>query len=120
MLGRGMVSMPNAAMNRRTFACGLGSLVAGVPSACCARSWPSIGYWGARRRIPSIIVVSDPYDLRLPVVHEAVSFWNSMFLNLGSPFRLGSVSHITEVLPADDVRRNLHRDLDQFLKILGS
>lgn len=43
-----------------------------------------------------------------------------MFSNLGSPFRLGSVSHIAETIPPQDSLRNFHRGLDQLLQIVGS
>lgn len=107
-------------MSRRAFAGGLGTLVASLPNVCLAQSWPTTGYWGVWKRIPSILVVSDPKDPRLPAVYDAVAFWNAMFSNLGSPFRLGSVSHIAETVPPQDSLRNFHRGLDQVLQIVGS
>ena len=70
-------------MNRRTFACGLGSVVAGLPSRCYAQS--EEGHDGGRawKKIPFIVVVSAENDARLPAVREAVSFWNTEFLRLG-------------------------------------
>jgi len=34
-------------------------------------------------------------------VHEAVDFWNQQLEELGTPFRLGAVTHVTELVPGD-------------------
>jgi hypothetical protein len=69
---------------------------------------------------PSILIISDPNDPRLPAVYDAVNFWNAVLQDLGSPFRLGPVAHIAEVVPTDDDRRNSHRGLDQLLQLFRS
>jgi hypothetical protein len=42
-------------------------------------------------RVPAITVLSAPGDPRLPLVRDAVAFWNRTFAELGSGFRLGPV-----------------------------
>lgn len=104
-------------MNRRKFVSGLGSgAIVGLPGICFAQSWRP-PHWGAWTKIPSVVIISDPNDPRLPAVHEAVRFWNAMLLSFGSPFRLGSVVHVTETFPLGDKRRNSHRGFDQLLRL---
>jgi hypothetical protein len=119
-----MTQTQRVAMNRRGFIGGLGCLLAGLPSAGAAQPgdffkgrWidPS-RFWRYWPKIPSIVIVSEPDDLRLPAVHEAVHFWNDVFLSLGSPFRLGSVTHIAEMTLEDDSRRGAHRVVNKLLK----
>lgn len=43
-------------------------------------------------------------DVRLPALYEAIGFWNAMLLNLGSPFRLGPLTHMPETITSDDIR----------------
>src|SRR5258705_9292201 len=91
-------------MNRRTFMCGIGGFVAGFPAICHAQSRQSSPAWGGWRKIPSIVVVSAENDPRLPALREAVDFWNAEFSKLGTPFRLGAITHIAEILSVDDLR----------------
>ncbi|MFC1981338.1 hypothetical protein ACFLVN_03745 [Chloroflexota bacterium] len=35
------------------------------------------------------------------MVYESVDFWNEQFAEIGTPFRLGSVNHSTELVPVD-------------------
>jgi Dual-action HEIGH metallo-peptidase len=60
-----------------------------------ASAWPVV---------PSIVIVSAENDVRLPLVHEAVDFWNRSFAELGSAFRLGKVTQITGALPVDELK----------------
>jgi hypothetical protein len=103
-------------MNRRIFVSGLGSLIASPPGICSAQSWRP-PHWGAWKKSPSVVIISGLNDPRLPAAHEAVGFWNDTLLSLGSPFRLGSVAHITETVPLGDKRRSIHRGLDQLLQL---
>jgi hypothetical protein len=92
-------------IDRRAFAGGLGSLIVSAPGICSAQEREGApSSWGAWKRIPSIVVMSEEDDTRLPAVHEAVAFWNAVFVNLASPFRLGAVTHIAEVIPHQYVR----------------
>src|ERR1051325_9165827 len=54
-------------------------------------------------RIPTITVVAIPGDGRLPLVRDAVAFWNSTFADLGSRFRLGSVTEVAGTLPGSEL-----------------
>src|SRR5882672_7348928 len=84
------------AMNRRHFI--LGSALA-LPFECYAQV--PTGGWTV---IPTIIILSAENDARLPLVHEAVDFWNRSFAELGSAFRLGKVTQITGALPVDELK----------------
>jgi hypothetical protein len=46
------------------------------------------------RYMPKITVVSPAGDSRLPAVDEAVAFWNRTLQEIGSGFRLGSVTRV--------------------------
>jgi hypothetical protein len=91
-------------MNRRAFACGLTSLIAGVPSICAAQLWRGFRKFQPWRKSPSIAVLAAADDVRLSAVYEAVAFWNAVFVNLGTPFRLGSVAHRVVTIPRDELR----------------
>jgi len=97
-------------MNRRILVLGLASLVVGLPASSHAqflqRLFPSRGVW---KGIPSIVVISTEGDPRLPAVREAVDFWNAELSRLGSPFRLGPLAHIVEMIPAGDLYAIFHQ-----------
>jgi hypothetical protein len=88
-------------MNRRTLICGLG--LASLPSSSYAQSLRSAPSRRAWKEIPSIVVVSAENDSRLPAVREAVGFWNATFSKLGSPFRLGAITHTVGMIPVGDL-----------------
>jgi len=89
------------AMNRRALICGLGSLVALLPTSGYAQSSPG-RRWDV---IPEIAVISTESDYRLPAIREAVHFWNAELSKLGSPFRLGSLVHVVvQAIPPGDLR----------------
>jgi hypothetical protein len=58
--------------------------------------------------VPSIVVVSAEGDPRLPLVGDAVAFWNSTLSELGSGFRLGALTQMVGTIPVDDLK-NLRR-----------
>lgn len=94
--------------------CGLGSLVASLPDICSAQERGGApSSWGAWKWIPSIVVMSGQDDGRLPAVYEAVSFWNAVFVSLGSSFRLGSLTHVSEAIPHHYVRPYPERSDDE-------
>jgi len=74
-------------LNRRQFILGL---VAALPSAGHAQ--PAYDGGRAWTNVPSIVVLSAADDARLPLVRQAVEFWNRTFAELGSGFRLGLVT----------------------------
>jgi hypothetical protein len=49
-------------------------------------------------------VVSAEGDPRLPLVREAVAFWNDTFAELGTPFRLGPLTQVAGAIPVEDLR----------------
>lgn len=77
-----------------------------LPSVCLGQAQPNVAHsregWG---KIPSITVVSAAGDARLSAVGEAIRFWNEELLRLGISFRLGRVTYVNRVIPADDLRR---------------
>jgi hypothetical protein len=55
--------------------------------------------------VPSITVLStEPGDPRLPLVSDAVAFWNKAFSALGTPFRLGALTPVTGAIPVEDLK----------------
>ncbi len=57
-------------------------------------------YGGPWKKRPAITVVSGENDPRLPLIDEAVAFWNDQFGKIGSAFRLGPLSHTIGDIPA--------------------
>jgi putative ABC transport system substrate-binding protein len=55
--------------------------------------------------VPTITVVSAAADPRLPLVHDAVPFWNDTFAALGTPFRLGAVTQVVGAIPVEDLKK---------------
>jgi hypothetical protein len=67
------------------------------PSVAPSAPLPDALGWN---RVPRIVVLSPrDDDSRIPLVGEAVSFWNDRFQELGSSFRLGSVTVVKGQLP---------------------
>ena len=54
--------------------------------------------------IPRITIVSAAGDSRLEAVQAAISFWNTTFEDLGTPFRLGNVTLVTGAIPDEDLQ----------------
>ena len=54
-------------------------------------------------KVPSVVLVSPENDSRIQATYEAIDFWNHTFAQIGTSFRLGSVSHIAEKLPANQM-----------------
>lgn len=70
-------------------------LIAGDVEAQRAMPW---------RRIPNVVVVGSAADPRLPLVDDAVAFWNMTFKELGSPFHLGTVTHVERPVPDKELQ----------------
>jgi hypothetical protein len=49
--------------------------------------------------VPAITVFGAPNDPRVPMVHDAVTFWNRTFAELGSGFHFGSVNLTAGAVP---------------------
>ena len=60
-----------------------------------------LSHKGAWNKIPDVVVVAQERDPRLPDFHLAVDFWNRTFAELGTQFRLGSITHITGSIPEE-------------------
>ncbi len=65
--------------------------------AACAH-YP-LSHEGTWNKVPTVVVVARERDPRLPDLSEAVDFWNRTFAELGTQFRLGSVTQITKDIP---------------------
>jgi|SRR5262245_16309026 len=80
----------------------VGILVASFPSKGGSESAASAG-WEPWKSNPTITVVSVESDSRLPSVDEAVAFWNDQFGEIGSAFRLGTISRVVREIAAYDL-----------------
>jgi len=55
-------------------------------------------------KVPAVVVVgASTNDARVPLVQDAVAFWNRSFAELGSAFRLGPVTQATGAVPVDEL-----------------
>jgi len=100
--GRGSAD-PVTSISRRLVAFGLGLA---VPSLCLAQA-PNRGSggWGIPwTKIPSVTVLWTANDSRVQLVRDAVEFWNRVFTELGTPFRLGAVTYSAGALPVDQLK----------------
>lgn len=61
---------------------------------------PTIAAW---IKVPAVLVISPRDDDLVDLVREAVDFWNVTFARLGSPFRLGPVTHFAGTIAADEL-----------------
>jgi putative ABC transport system substrate-binding protein len=65
---------------------------------------------------PSIVVVSAEGDPRLPLVGDAVTFWNSKLSELGSGFKLGAVTQMVGTIPVDDLKNQRFLELPESVR----
>jgi hypothetical protein len=73
-------------------AVGVAALLAGAAWAQPGQRWD---------RIPSVVVIGVASDPRVPLVDEAVDFWNRTFAEIGSAMRIGTVTRIEQAVPGD-------------------
>ena len=60
--------------------------------------------WGvAWTRTPTITVVAPPGDGRVALVGQAVAYWNRIFAEIGSPFRLGGVTQVSGSIAGEEL-----------------
>ena len=52
-------------------------------------------------RIPTVVLVGSEQDQRLEAAFEAIDFWNRTFAEMGTPFRLGPVTHTSQEVPTN-------------------
>jgi hypothetical protein len=89
-------------MNRRSFTFALGSIALRMTSMCAAQPLPLRRGWSFT---PSIgVLYSEEDDPRLPLVGEAAAFWNKVFSELPTTFRLGALTLIRGAIPAEDLK----------------
>lgn len=83
-----------ARLDRRRF-------LLGAAIACVARhpAWAAVAFSPAWTRVPAITIFGVADDPRAPLVRDAVAFWNWIFADLGSGFRLGAISVTAGVVP---------------------
>jgi hypothetical protein len=61
---------------------------------------PTLGW----NLVPTITVVSGAGDPRLPLVGDAVAFWNDTFAELGTQFRLGALTQVAGPMPVEELK----------------
>jgi hypothetical protein len=54
-------------------------------------------------KIPNVVLVSLENDSRIQAAYEAIDFWNQNFAQIGTSFRLGSVTRTAEKIPANQM-----------------
>jgi hypothetical protein len=54
-------------------------------------------------KIPTIVVLGREGDSRNQLVSDAVDFWNKQFAEIGSGFRLGPITFISEIIPPEEL-----------------
>ena len=90
-------------MDRRTFTFGLGSIALGSPSLGIAQSY--IRRPPGWNIVPTITVLfREDHDPRLPLVRDAAAFWNNIFSELATKFRLGGLTDVRGVIPVEDLK----------------
>src|SRR5262245_16334469 len=69
---------------------------------------PSRGW----NKIPTIVVLGQEGDWRNQLVTDGVDFWNTQLAEIGSGFRLGRVSLVSEILPPRELEALSQATLD--------
>jgi hypothetical protein len=90
----------------------IGRLILGlallVPLSCQAQAPARSAAGGpvaAWTNVPAVVVIGgNANDARLPLVLDAVAFWNRTFAELGSAFRLGPVTQAAGAVPVEELR----------------
>ena len=72
-----------------------------LPAQAQTRSTGGVWAW---TKIPSITVLWRADDSRVKLVRDAVEFWNRVFTELGTPFRLGAVTYTAGALPVEQLK----------------
>ena len=58
----------------------------------------------AWNKIPAIVVLGQEGDWRNQLVIDGVDFWNKQLAEIGSGFRLGPVTFVSEIIPPSGTR----------------
>jgi hypothetical protein len=54
-------------------------------------------------KIPTVVISAKEGDPRIPLVIEAVDFWNKRLSEIGSAFRLGPITFTKETIPVEEL-----------------
>ena len=81
----------------------LGSILALALSPACEAATLFPNRAQAWNKIPTVVVSGKEGDPRIPLVREAVDFWNKQLSEIGSGFRLGAVTFTKEIIPAEEL-----------------
>jgi len=95
--------IPMSAIARRQLIAGIALL---APSLALAQT-PGMGGGAGPapwRKIPSVTVLWIADDARVQLVRDAVEYWNGVFAEIGTPFRLGKVSLAVGTIPIEQLR----------------
>ena len=79
-------------------------LVLVVATICWSPGTAAIALGTAWTLVPAITVIGTVDDSRVPLVRDAVAFWNVTFTELGSGFRLGAVGVKAGTLPLGELK----------------
>jgi hypothetical protein len=60
---------------------------------------PSRGW----NKIPTVVISAKGGDPRIPLVIEAIDFWNKQLAEIGSAFRLGPITFTKEIIPVEEL-----------------
>jgi hypothetical protein len=63
-------------------------------------------------KIPTIVVLGQEGDWRNQLVNDGVDFWNKQLAEIGSGFRLGPVTFVSEILPPRELAALSQATLD--------
>lgn len=66
----------------------------------------------AWNKIPTIVVLGQEGDWRNQLVIDGVDFWNQKLAEIGSGFRLGPVSFVSEIIPPSELAALSQATLD--------
>jgi hypothetical protein len=54
-------------------------------------------------KVPTIVVLGREGDSRNQLVSDAVDFWNKQLAEIGTGFRLGPITFISEIIPPEEL-----------------
>jgi hypothetical protein len=79
-----------------------GSVVAVLPTAAGPSTLTLFPTRGCRwDKIPTVTIAGSETDPRVPLVHDAIAFWNRLLEDIGTPFRIGAAA-VTQQTVAND------------------
>jgi hypothetical protein len=80
------------------------SLMVAVSAVAVIRpAWAQRAWGVAWTRTPTVTVVASSGDGRVALVGQAVAYWNRVFAEIGSPFRLGGVTQVSGSIAGEEL-----------------